>query len=53
MTKQITAMKACHQGGKTDRPCHDRVMKSCEAKLTKEECSKIMTQVNMDNGAKM
>ena len=53
MTKWTVQMKACHKGGTTDQACHDRVMKGCEEKLKKEECAKIMTQVNMDNGSKM
>lgn len=53
MTKWTVSMKACHKGGKTDQACHDRVMKGCEAKLTKGECEKVMTNVNSDNTSKM
>lgn len=48
MSKWITSMKACHKGGKVDQGCHDRVLKGCEAKLAKEECAKITTQVEAD-----
>lgn len=52
MTKAIVDMKACHKNGKDDMKCHDRVMKSCEAKLTKEECARVMSEVNSDNAKK-
>ena len=53
MTKWTVSMKACHKGGKTDQACHDRVMKGCEAKMTKEECSKVMSSVTADSASKM
>ena len=53
MTKWITSMKACHKGGKTDQKCHDRVVKGCEAKLTKEECSQMMTGIHTEGHPKM
>ncbi len=48
MTKWITSMKACHKGGKNDVACHNKVIKGCEAKMTKEECATIMTQIEGD-----
>lgn len=48
MTKWITSMKVCHKGGKNDVACHNKVIKGCEAKLTKEECATIMSQIDDD-----
>ncbi len=48
MTKWITSMKACHKGGKADVACHNKVIKGCEAKMTKEECATIMSQIEGD-----
>jgi hypothetical protein len=53
MTKFITAMKKCHMNNKTDKPCHDGVIKNCEAKLSKEDCGKIMSSIKMDKKSKM
>lgn len=53
MTKFVSAMRACHKGGKGDMTCHDRVMKDCEDKMTKEECAKVMSEVKMDRKKKM
>ena len=53
MTKWITEMKTCHKGGKTDQKCHDRIVKSCEAKLTKEQCSQVMSGIQTDGHPKM
>lgn len=53
MTKWITEMKKCHKDGKSDLRCHDRAVKNCEAKLTKDECSKLSASVASDKASKM
>lgn len=52
MTKFITSMKKCHKDGRADQTCHDRVMKDCRDKMTTEECSRVMSEVQADLKAK-
>ncbi|CAN5511108.1 hypothetical protein BH10BDE1_BH10BDE1_13560 [soil metagenome] len=53
MTKFITEMKVCHKNGKNDMKCHDGVMKKCEAKMTKDECGKVMAAIHSEKAGKM
>ena len=52
-TKWITEMKKCTKDGKHDVKCHERVVKNCQAKLTKDECTKLMTGLTPDHAPKM